>query len=146
MKLSDLIIQYRTDHGYSQRQFAVRCELSNGYISMLEKGINPATQKPVTPTMPQLKKLADGMGMSVMELLEQVEDMPIVISPEDNATSPTLSLAASDKSLDLSKAEEELIRKFRRLDQRGQAAVLNTLEHEYSSLPGENAPPAARNA
>ena len=46
----------------------------------------------------------------------------------------------------LSFAENEMISKFRRLDQRGRAAVLNTLEHEYSSLLGENTPPAAKNA
>lgn len=77
MKLGDLIRSYRESHDISQRQFALRCDLSNGYISILEKGINPNTQRPVTPTLPQLKKLADGMGMSLSELFEQVDDMPI---------------------------------------------------------------------
>lgn len=77
MKLGDLIRSYRESHDISQRQFALRCDLSNGYISILEKGINPNTQKPVTPTIPQLKKLADGMGISLSELFEQVDDMPI---------------------------------------------------------------------
>ncbi len=77
MKLSDLIIQYRTEHGMSQRQFAASCGLSNGYISMLEKEMNPATGRPVTPTMPQLKKLSQGLHMTVMELFDAVDDMPI---------------------------------------------------------------------
>ena len=77
MKLGDLIRSYRESHDLSQRQFALRCDLSNGYISILEKGINPNTQRPVTPTIPQLKKLADGMGLSLTELFEQVDDMPI---------------------------------------------------------------------
>lgn len=79
MKIGDLIRHYRDEHGFSQRQFANQCGLSNGYISILEKGENPKTGKPVVPTLPQLKKLADGMGISVMELLDQVEDMPIDI-------------------------------------------------------------------
>lgn len=77
MKLGDLIRSYRESHDLSQRQFALRCDLSNGYISILEKGVNPNTQRPVTPTIPQLKKLADGMGMSLTDLFEQVDDMPI---------------------------------------------------------------------
>lgn len=77
MKLGDLIRSYRESHDLSQRQFALRCDLSNGYISILERGINPNTQRPVVPTIPQLKKLADGMGISLSELFENVDDMPI---------------------------------------------------------------------
>lgn len=77
MKLRELIKEYRDSHDLSQRQFAAQCSLSNGYISILEKGINPKTGKPVTPTMPQLKKLADGMAMTLNELFEKVDDMPI---------------------------------------------------------------------
>lgn len=80
MKLGELISQFRHSHDLSQRQFANLCNLSNGYISILEKGINPNTGKPVTPTLPQLKKLADGMHISLSELFDKVEDMPIDIS------------------------------------------------------------------
>lgn len=76
-KLADIIVEYRQDHDLSQRQFASRCGLSNGYISMLEKGLNPATNRPVIPTLPQLKKLASGMGKTVAELMEEAEDMTI---------------------------------------------------------------------
>lgn len=79
MILGDLIRDYRDSHGLSQRQFANQCDLSNGYISILEKGINPSTGKPVTPTLPQLKKLADGMGITLSELFEKADDMPIDI-------------------------------------------------------------------
>lgn len=79
MKLGNLIIEYRNNHGLSQRQFANLCGLSNGYISILEKGINPNTGKPVTPTLPQYQKLASGMGLSLSELFEQIDDMPVDI-------------------------------------------------------------------
>lgn len=42
--------------------------------------------------------------------------------------------------------EEKMILKFRALDDRGQAAVLNVLNHEYDSLPGEKANTSAKNA
>lgn len=80
MNLGSLIKEYRELHDLSQRQFAEACCLSNGYISILEKGINPNTGKPVTPTIPQLKKLADGMRMSMTEMLEMLDDMPIDIA------------------------------------------------------------------
>jgi len=79
MKLGDLIKEYRESHDLSQRQFANQCDLSNGYISILERGVNPNTGKPVTPTLPQFKKLADGMRMTLSELFERVDDMPIEI-------------------------------------------------------------------
>ena len=82
MRLGDFIKKYREQHDLSQRQFALSCGLSNGYISMLERGVNPNTDKPVTTNLQQLKKLADGMGTTMMELLESVDDMPIDIATE----------------------------------------------------------------
>lgn len=80
MKLGDLIREYRESHDLSQRQFADICGLSNGYISMLERGVNPNTQKPITPTIPQLKKIADGLGMTIAEMIDKVDDMPVELS------------------------------------------------------------------
>ncbi len=83
MTLKDLIADYRNEHGLSQRQFATVCGLSNGYISMLEKGINPNTKLPVTPTLPKLKQLASGMGMTLTDLLVKVDDMPVELIFDD---------------------------------------------------------------
>lgn len=80
MTLGDFISKYRADHGLSQRKFAEICGLSNGYVSMLERGFNPNTNKPIIPSLVQLKKIADGMNMTVMRLLDEVEDMPIDLS------------------------------------------------------------------
>ena len=56
--------------------------------------------------------------------------------------------AGSDKRADieLSQAERDLICKFRRLDDRGKATVLNALEYEYQQLAGEKAHPLPRQA
>ena len=81
MTLSELICKYRTEHDLSQRQFAAKCDLSNGYISMLEKGTNPNTGKPLIPTIPKLTQLAAGLDMSLTELFESVDDMPVDLVP-----------------------------------------------------------------
>lgn len=81
MTLSEAIIKYRKDHDLSQRQFALKAGLSNGYISMLESNINPKTKQPLTPTMPVLKKIANAMDISVDALFAIVDDMPISLEP-----------------------------------------------------------------
>lgn len=80
MELVELIKKYRAEHGLSQRQFAEECGLSNGYISLLEKGLNRKTNRPVTPTLPTLQLLANGMHITLTELLSSVDDMPIDLS------------------------------------------------------------------
>lgn len=83
MTLSELVIQYRAEHDLSQRQFAIQCGVSNGYIAMLEKNQNPKTGQPMVPTIPSLMKIASGMGMTLSELFANVEDMPVDLSYED---------------------------------------------------------------
>ena len=77
MTLSDFVKEYRKEHDLSQRQFAAICGLSNGYISMLEKNMNPKTGSPLTPSLPALKKISDGMGISLADMLTTVDDMPV---------------------------------------------------------------------
>ena len=77
MTLSELMQEYRREHDLSQRQFASACGLSNGYISMLERNANPKTGQPVTPSLPALKKIADGMGISLTDLFTRTDDIPV---------------------------------------------------------------------
>ena len=87
MRLGEIIQAYRREHGISQRQFAASCEISNGYISMLEKGKNPRTEEAIIPSLAMLKKIADAMGTSLNELVLHAEDMKIYLSEEENASS-----------------------------------------------------------
>lgn len=89
MTLGDLILRYRQEHRLSQRQFATIANLSNGYISMLEKGINPNTSQPIVPTLPVLKKLADGMNTTVEDIFSKVDDMPISLMADDRHPLPS---------------------------------------------------------
>lgn len=82
MKLSEKIKQYRKEKNLSQRQFAIKSELSNGYISMLEEGKNPKTNEPIIPTLATLKKIAGAMEISISELINETEDMQISLNDE----------------------------------------------------------------
>ena len=87
MTISELIKEYRKTHNLSQRAFAQKCGVSNGYISMLENKKNPCTGKEISLTIEKLKALADGMSVSLSYLLDVLDDMPVDISGEDSAAS-----------------------------------------------------------
>lgn len=80
MKIGELIKQYRSKYNMSQREFALKCGLSNGIISLIEKGVNPQTNEPIIPTLPTLNSIAKGMGINIDELLEQIDDMDVSLS------------------------------------------------------------------
>lgn len=107
MTLGDYIRAYRKETKVSQREFAKKCGLSNGYISMLERGINPKTKEPITPSLILLKKLADGMCVTVNDILLEVDDMPVDVgvSVKDQ---PTVSDGLSDVKRDLIRFAENL--------------------------------------
>ena len=73
MTLGEVIKAYREKAGESMEVFANRCSLSKGYISMLERGINPRNDKPIAPTLPVVRKVAEAMGMSIDGLLEVID-------------------------------------------------------------------------
>lgn len=116
MTLSDLVVSYRTSHDLSQRQFAKLCGLSNGYISMVEKNLNPKTGCPLIPSIIALDKIASAMGISLTELFTCVDDLPLDLTP----TSPS----TGDGSSPLSPTEEQLLASFRALNAEGQEQVV----------------------
>ena len=74
----------------SQRAFASACGITNAHISLLEQGINPKTGKPLTPTLPMLKKIANGMGISVDELLAAADEFDIDLSNKSTSQSKNI--------------------------------------------------------
>lgn len=88
MTLGEIVKAYRDEHQYSQRQMSALCGVSTGYISLLEKGINPKTGERLVPTIPLLQKIAKAMGRTLDELLSAAEDSPINISLDVPAVVP----------------------------------------------------------
>lgn len=113
MTLSELIIEYRNEHGISQRQMASQCKLSTGYISLIEKETNPQTGKPMVPSLAVLNKLAKGMGITLDKLLSVCDDMPVDISATektvlDEKDGLDIEIAEIILSLSESKKQEAL--------------------------------------
>lgn len=88
MKLSEIIKQYREGHGLSQRQFGAQCGLSTGYISLIEKEINPQTGKKMVPSLPVINKIATGMGLTIDDLLSKCDDMDVTLNEKDLFSAP----------------------------------------------------------
>lgn len=83
MTLGDIIKAYREKYGISMSEFAEKCSLSKGYISMLENNINPRNNKPIAPTLPSIAKVALGLGMELDTILKMMDgDQHITLPPE----------------------------------------------------------------
>lgn len=127
-----LLKQLREARGLNMRETAKLLEMPYTTYVNYEKGLRE-------PTSEMLIALADFFEVTIDYLLGRSEE-PFQIM------TPPLTVAPAVPSLAFSDDEISMIQKFRCLDDRGQSAVLNVLEHEYNSLPGEKADPAPKEA
>lgn len=72
MLLGDIIKEYREQHQMSLQDFAELVHTSRSYIHMLEKNYNPATGKPISPSIETLKSIAHAMNIDIEDLLKQL--------------------------------------------------------------------------
>lgn len=84
MKLGEFVEKYLTEHKMSQRQFAKKCGMSSGYISMIVNGVNPRSNTPIVPTLKSLNGIARGMNMTIDELFLAVDDMLVEMNVDKN--------------------------------------------------------------
>lgn len=113
MTLGEYLKQYRDAHDLSQRQFAALCGVSNGYISMLEKVENPKTGEPITPTMQSVVFIARGMGMTMQELLSEVDDLYLDLT--ENEKQPPGVEGLSDLAMQIARIVDRLPPESRQL-------------------------------
>ena len=115
----DRLRALRTEKGLSQMDFAKQIRISKSSVNMYERGERE-------PGFETLEVIADYFNV----------DMDYLLGKSDVVRkSPVLPIVKSS----LSDTEQELIRKFRQLDDRGKAAVMNSLDHEYGALSQEDA-------
>lgn len=75
MKLGDKIKQFRLEKKLTMQQLAYLSGKSKGYISMLEKGINPQTQKPIEPSLEAIQSIAKSLNVDLEDLISDTEDV-----------------------------------------------------------------------
>lgn len=136
MTLGDILKQYREKHNISMDEFSKRSSLSKGYISMLENNINPRNNKPIAPTLPTIRKIAQGMNVDTDILLKALDDnQEISLNFSDLDINETC--AESTFVLDADKGESEdidLLKQYHSLDPLGQKHVLAILEWETDRI------------
>lgn len=126
------IKKLRENKGINMREAARLLSMPYTTYVNYEKGLRE-------PTSEVLIQLADFYDTSIDYMVGR---------PSFNSkyTLAQCNAAPQTTTPELSATEQELIRKFRKLDKRGKAAVLNTLEHEYETLPGDIATATPRQA
>ncbi|MBQ2764547.1 MAG: helix-turn-helix domain-containing protein [Firmicutes bacterium] len=89
LTLGDLIKKYREETKSSMDDFAEKSGLSKGYISMLEKNLNPKTGLPIAPSLQTIKQASIGMNMDFETVLTMI-DQDVDLDPDPFANYPEL--------------------------------------------------------
>lgn len=134
--LGSIIKEYRTKYDLSMDAFSVRSGISKSYIALLEKNKHPKTGKGITPSIQCIRQAAMGMNMEFNTLFEILNEKNTEgFSRESNSPDPLSHTACNitySKLFSLPMTnEEDMIEKFRKLDQYGQDTVCIILEREY---------------
>lgn len=155
MKLGEYIKEFREKMGWSQREFARRSNLSNTYVSLLEKGgINPSTGEQIQPDVNTLRSIANAMGISLHELMKTVDDCyvdlignieirpihPDVSQMLDDAANRTLREQDqfAEIAIALEEDEKNLLSIFGSLNAEGRAYLLQQAEIAKKLYGGDN--------
>lgn len=128
--LGKRIKEARMARDYTLDDLANAIGLNKSTVSRYERG---EIEK---PKLPVIESIANELRVNASWLIGKSNDM-----------SARHSLTVSKPSeIVLTVEEQALITKYRALDDRGKSAVLNILNHEYESLPGEKAGSAPKEA
>lgn len=85
MNLGEIIYDFRhkKDHKMSQQIIAEKLGVSRMYISMLENNYNPATKKPINPSISFVKKCSEVMNIPIDDLIKMLDKEQIIYLDED---------------------------------------------------------------
>lgn len=75
MKLGEKIKSFRKERNLTMQQLGDLAGKSKGYISILEKGINPQTKKPIEPSLDAIQNIAKALNVDLEELISDTEDI-----------------------------------------------------------------------
>ena len=140
MTLGDLVKEYREKQNISMEEFSKMCNLSKGYISMLENNINPRNNKPIAPTLPTIRKIAVAMNEEVDSILKAMDSSQEIILDALDEASIEIKPKIMEKETaitnydDITSNEYEHIKKYRALDSFGQETVTYILDRETARM------------
>lgn len=98
MYIGDFIKKYRQEHNMSMQEFANVTGLSKAYVGMLEKIYNPKTNQPISPSIDKLNQIAKGVGITLDDLLQQLDgSQPVVITPKPKKSDDLPELTPRDE-------------------------------------------------
>ena len=83
MTLGEMIKKYINEQNLSYEEFARRCDISKGYVSMLVNGKNPKTGKAPVPGVETYTNIANVLGMTLNDLFRSIEDAPVRVGNEN---------------------------------------------------------------
>ena len=89
MTLGEWIKNYRDKHSLSMQEMADMCGFSKAYIGQLEKGINPSTGKPISPTIQAFDKIAQAVGLDLDVFLKELDGNQLVTFLPDKTGKPS---------------------------------------------------------
>jgi transcriptional regulator with XRE-family HTH domain len=143
MEIAVLLKQYREKTKLSLRDFADKCDVSHSYISMLENKKNSKTGEPIVPTLTMLNKISKGMGMSVNELINICDDIPIsIVQANKNAPGENNLTEGEIAWLELYRMMPDeqtrailvnMVEQFTALSEDAQALVLRLLQRDTTN-------------
>ena len=116
MYLGEIIYDYRAKNKLTLKQFSERSDLSVAYLSQLENNKNPKTGRPAVPSPETFLKAAKAMHMDIDELFREVDqNQPVRLS------GPSSDIA-------LTTSEDDLLMKFRELNEEGQSMTVKYID------------------
>ena len=113
------IYDLRIERDIQQGELARAVHLHQSVLNRIEKGLRPARDD-------EIRRIALHFGVSAGYLLDLPTSINVNARSTDKEHTTELSISADD--------ELTLIKKFRTLDARGQHAVMDTVEREYSYI------------
>lgn len=125
MTLGDIIKKYRKENSATMEQVAKLCNITKGYVAMLERNINSKTGKPVKPTIETILKVCDGLRLDINEVFSLLDDDYMISLPVK-------------KNISLSQDEENLLCLYRSLDDLGRKLVVDYTDTLCASKKYEN--------
>lgn len=130
MTLGEIVKEYRENHKMSMDDFSKLCGLSKGYISMLEKNVNPTTGKAIAPSLETIRQIAVAINTDINTLIEQLDSKQKVSLVNLSYSKDSNANSVKSDAVKLDKKEKALINYYRNSDEFGQKAILLTAERE----------------